>query len=219
MLTYRLRQQGIVTRQQLARLGTFVQIGAGGIGSAAALALGKLGVAEMTIYDHDTLEVHNIGNQFLPETFIGKPKVHALAALMTVMAPDARFVMTSEKWHGQCFGQVMIVAVDSMATRQMIFEAVVAQGDCEILIDARMGAETLRLYTIALTDPEQATFYARTLYPDAEAVQEPCSARGIVYTSMFAGAHIANTVRRLATHLPVKREQIHLIALNQLLGQ
>lgn len=215
-MDYRLRQQGIVTKAQLADLGKVVQIGAGGIGSASALALGKMGVS-LTVYDHDDLEVHNIGNQFLPENFLGQKKVHALKSLMESMAPDCELTAVPERWEGQEYGNVMIVTVDSMSARQEIWDSLFARG-VDFFIDARMGSETLRVYAIDIGNPMDVDFYNKSLYPDEEAVQEPCTARGIIYTSMFAGAHIANIVKRLARLQPVKRETIHLIPNSLILG-
>ena len=53
-------------------------IGLGGIGSAAGLALVKLGISELRLWDNDVLEEHNIPNQLLYRADdIGKPKVTA----------------------------------------------------------------------------------------------------------------------------------------------
>ena len=41
-------------------------VGAGGIGAATALCMAKVGFECLTVMDFDTVEEHNIPNQFLP---------------------------------------------------------------------------------------------------------------------------------------------------------
>ena len=53
-------------------------IGAGATGSWLALALAKLGVEDITVWDFDIVEEHNIPNQAFGIQNIGFPKVTAL---------------------------------------------------------------------------------------------------------------------------------------------
>ena len=53
-------------------------IGAGATGSFTALSLAKMGIRNITIYDFDTVEEHNLPNQFYRQCDLGKRKVEAL---------------------------------------------------------------------------------------------------------------------------------------------
>ena len=57
-------------------------IGVGGIGSFTVLTLAKMGFRNITIYDHDRVEQHNLPNQFYRIKDLKKYKVDALADLV-----------------------------------------------------------------------------------------------------------------------------------------
>ena len=63
MTTRYWRQTDIVDADRLAELPVTV-IGAGATGSFITLALAKMGVRHITVYDDDTVEEHNLPNQF-----------------------------------------------------------------------------------------------------------------------------------------------------------
>ena len=63
--TYSLRQLEIAYPSQFKDRPITV-IGAGGIGAATVVALAKTGFENITVYDFDTVEQHNLPNQLLP---------------------------------------------------------------------------------------------------------------------------------------------------------
>jgi len=63
--TYFLRQLDIADPSQFRDKPVTV-IGAGGIGAATVVALAKTGFENITVYDFDTVEEHNLPNQLLP---------------------------------------------------------------------------------------------------------------------------------------------------------
>ncbi len=99
-----------------------------------------------------------------------------------------------------------------MATRKMIWDAV--KDKSRWLIDGRMAAQMLDLYVVDLEEEADREYYEASLYSDEEALDEPCTARGIVYTSLFAGAHIGNIVKQLAFGPPAPRRLTHVIEHN-----
>ncbi|MFA5103544.1 MAG: ThiF family adenylyltransferase, partial [Candidatus Thermoplasmatota archaeon] len=56
------RQMDIVTPTDFEKFHVTI-IGAGGIGSPTALAISKMGVEKITIFDNDIVEKHNLPNQ------------------------------------------------------------------------------------------------------------------------------------------------------------
>ena len=68
-------------------------IGAGGLGSPAALYLAAAGVGTLGIADFDRVEVHNLQRQLLHgDSSVGAPKVDSAAARLQAMNPHVRVV-------------------------------------------------------------------------------------------------------------------------------
>lgn len=63
-------------------------IGCGATGSTLAENLVRLGLKNLTLYDFDTVEPHNIANQIYRHSDIGTPKVEALSKLLTEINPE-----------------------------------------------------------------------------------------------------------------------------------
>ena len=62
-------------------------IGCGAVGSTVAENLVRFGLTNITLYDFDTVEAHNIANQMFRTIDIGKPKTQALAEILTEINP------------------------------------------------------------------------------------------------------------------------------------
>ena len=180
-------------------------IGAGAIGSAAVVTLAKMGCSDITVYDEDVLNEHNIPNQMCLEGYVDHPKVDALAHLVEMLCGTKIRAIPSH-YRGQRLEDVVISAVDSMAARQMIWKAVKMRRQVALFIDARMGAELLRMYALRPTDLDACDFFDGNLYNSDEAEQLPCSARSIIYCPAVAGALIAAQVKAHAVGETVQRE-------------
>ena len=158
-----------------------VVIGAGATGSFAALSLAKMGVRNITVYDLDTVEEHNLPNQFYRQCDIGKPKVIALQEIIEQFE-GIQITVKNEKYRGQRLDGVVITCVDSMDARLNIWKFVMNNSDVQLYIDSRMGAEVMRVYTVNPMDIYQCRAYEENLYPSSEALQERCTAKTIMYT-------------------------------------
>lgn len=168
-------------------------IGAGGIGSWTTFALAKMGFSNITVFDPDKVGIENVGNQIYSFFHIGKEKVFSLAALCKSVGTDiyCNDELFTPK-HAAHFnpGIIVIMAVDSMATRKMIAENVPL--DC-FLIDGRMGAEKILIYT-AFNKKTRAS-YAKTLYSDDNAHQAPCTAKATSYCALTIAGLIVGQVK------------------------
>ena len=174
-------------------------IGAGGIGSPAAIALAKRGVGTLTIWDDDKVEEHNLPNQFHRHFEVGEFKANALYRLVHDFAgEDVNLHLRQERLTDQTLGGIVVAAVDSMESRKAIWGASKASLGVELYIDPRMGGQMLRLYTLNPHDPIIRKEYEATLYGDEDAMHLPCTAQSIIYTGMMAGSLVANSVKRFA---------------------
>ncbi len=182
-------------------------IGAGATGSFTALSLAKMGVHDLTVYDFDTVEEHNLPNQFYRECDLGKPKVEALRDIIHEFE-GITITARNEKYRGQRLRGIVIVAVDSMDTRITIWKFVNGNTDIRLFIDSRMGAEVMRIYSFDPNDFYAAREYEKSLYPSSEAVQVRCTAKSIMYTVLSLASLLANQVKKYLVEEPLKHELI-----------
>lgn len=183
-----------------------VVVGCGGIGSFAALALAKMGCRHLILYDDDQVEEHNVPNQLYRLEDIGRDKVAALAEILRAFAglsPEVR----RERVDGQRLTGIVVAGVDSMRARKAIWQKSIRyRASVALYLDARMGAEVSRLYTIRPADPDDVRFYEKTLYEDAEALDPPCTAAAIIYSSFSVAALIGNQVKKFVMGEGPRRE-------------
>ncbi len=166
-------------------------IGAGGIGSWTTFALAKMGFTNITVYDHDVVDIVNVGNQLYSFEHVGKAKVAALSNLCSNVGVTIK--VKAEKvteYTPIKENEIVIVAVDSMAARKMISETI---PDTCFLIDGRMGAEKILIYTSF--DKATRESYAKTLYSDDDAFQAPCTAKATSYCALTIAGLIVGQVK------------------------
>ena len=112
----------------------------------------------------------------------------------------------NRRYIGQNLEGVVIVTADNMTCRQSVWKRVKMNAKVPLLIDARMGAEFARLYTISPTNPDNCEFYEANLYSHDESERLPCSARSIIYCPTVIAGLIALQVKMYATSQPTKPE-------------
>jgi adenylyltransferase/sulfurtransferase len=167
-------------------------IGCGALGSWLTFFLLKMGFKNITVYDFDKIEEHNLPNQFFREDQIGKPKVEAIKELyesfndndtdrLTIC--DRKLTVSGAKK----LDGIVLCAVDSMAARKYIFENTVKNGNVDLFVEARLSI--YGAYVYALTKGMDFTKYEGTLYADTEAEVSPC---GVSQTALPAAVNAAS---------------------------
>lgn len=98
-------------------------VGCGGVGCWVALSLVLGGVTELTLFDGDTLSVHNLNRFPLPEAFIGELKSVALARWLRTLRPKADITARGEFDPSLHSTQVewVVCATDSLKSRVMCY--------------------------------------------------------------------------------------------------
>ena len=152
-------------------------IGCGATGSWLALALTKMGISNITLYDFDEVEIHNIPNQAFNVGQCGMNKAEALKELVlantgiSVTAKNTK-VSGDERMQG-----IVFVLTDSMKSRKDIYEkACKFNPGVKLMIETRMDLKGGRIYTIDPSNLDHIKKYEETLYTD-EAVVEPSGCR------------------------------------------
>jgi molybdopterin-synthase adenylyltransferase len=177
-------------------------IGAGAIGSHAALSLAKMGMSDITVWDFDDVSIENMNSQGYRFKDIGQPKV---TALLNIIHDYTNVIITTvprafEEKDAVNLKGIVVVAVDSMKARSMIYEAIKATGwAVKYIIDPRMSAEFYLQYTINPFRDDDKKTYDKTLYTDEQAVSERCTAKSTIYTATLAAGMVVKTVKDIIT--------------------
>lgn len=210
-----IRQRGLIPANKLATVHATV-IGVGAIGRQVALQLASIGVNHLTLYDHDHVAIENLAAQgYWPED-LGQPKVQATAKVcqqilpgMDILAVEERFRRHGGRQQDQSRRQVIFACVDSIATRNLLWES--CRSQAALFLDGRMHAEVLRvLASDERTDPG---LYAATLFPEQEAHNGPCTARSTIYSaSIAAGLMVAQLARWLRGVPVVPNQTLNLLS-------
>jgi len=161
-------------------------IGCGGIGSWTTLMLAKMGCSNITIYDFDEVEDHNVSSQFFKESQLGLLKTDALVANVyeqTGIAPAISSVESEEEIQEG----LVIIAVDSMAMRWKLNHFFKDKNIT--IIDARMGGLQAELYCVKAGD------YEPTLVAIESVDHEICTAKAISFNCGLISSLVANYVR------------------------
>lgn len=175
-------------------------IGAGATGSWLALSLAKLGIKNITVWDFDDVEEHNIPNQafrvnainkknwdYVEESDIGKPKVDALNELV-YNATGMQIKTKNEAVTAQTrLSGIVFMMTDTMKSRKEIFEgAIKLKPNVKLLIEPRMGLDMGRIYIVNPLDMLHVKEYEKTLYTDDEASVSACGASQTVITTALS---------------------------------
>jgi molybdopterin/thiamine biosynthesis adenylyltransferase len=175
-----------------------VLIGVGGIGSGVLMGLAKMGISDITVFDHDYVEPHNIPNQFYMNTDIGESKVEAAYRIAKQFSPEGiEISINKEKATPQTIlpkNSLVIFATDSLAARKELFTSgfMVNAG---YLIDARMGGNVISLYNVDVTSDFRLASYAESL--EVKPHKTSCAAQAISYTILLTAGLVCSSVRNV----------------------
>lgn len=156
-----------------------IVIGAGAIGSHLVAALVKLGCLNITVFDPDVVEAHNLGNQIYGPAHVGMTKIAALANYFTLLG----YLSPPFSGHAETITPSSLVnfdkahvflAVDSMAARREILEAHCAKAWW--VYDTRIGVDHSTM--ISFDPGKHIPEYLNTWAPDSEIpADSPCGTR------------------------------------------
>lgn len=190
-----IRQTDLVSEKILSTPITI--IGAGSIGSFTTLALAKCGFHDLTVFDYDKIEEHNISNQFYPLNAVGIGKIDALLSMIHEFEGIKISGMEDEyrKEDGKGQKGIVISAVDSMSSRKTIYESIRRNKDVIAFIDGRMGGQQLEVYTAKLDSIDDKKCYVSTLWTDEETEDTRCTEKAVIYNVLLIAGMIVNQCR------------------------
>jgi molybdopterin-synthase adenylyltransferase len=180
-------------------------IGLGGIGSFAAFGVAKLGVPNITVVDDDTVELHNVPNQFHATDQLGLTKTDAMLDTAfaytgtTLNAIEGQIGKDSpDDWNPK---GVVISGVDSMKARMDIWDNGKIKFNPAVshYIDARIAGQLVVVYCVNPNNLEDIKHYEQTLHSDEDAEPAPCTERGVIDVGLSVGALLTNMTRHALT--------------------
>lgn len=181
-------------------------IGVGGIGSFTALTLAKMGFMFINVYDMDTVEEHNLPNQFYRAKDIGRNKADALVNLIKDFERQAIVGAYPIQWTANTIlNGIVIMAVDTMQTREEIYHAIKKNKNVIGFIDGRMGGQQAEVYTVKRSKKDDIAFYESWLLIDSEIEPLRCTEKAIIYNVVFIASLIANQLRLLLSGMIYKQ--------------
>lgn len=163
-------------------------IGCGATGSKIAMSLAKLGITRIHLWDDDKVEEHNVANQLFGNDQIGQYKVEALAAVIKQQT-GIDVVQHLQRVENERFAGIVFLLVDTMEDRRNIFDACLKNNFAvKLVIETRMDADNLRVYSFTPYDQSEIKAWYSTLYSDDETPVSACGAS----TSVGATADIVS---------------------------
>jgi molybdopterin/thiamine biosynthesis adenylyltransferase len=172
-------------------------IGAGAIGSWTALSLVKMGFENISVYDFDDVSEVNIGNQIYGPIHVGKSKAEALTHIVKALTGVGISAFSTKITENNAvFSGIVIVAVDNMATRKLVYDTYKKLPTAKCIIDPRMGAENILLYRYS---KDNWNNYSATLYSDDSIEHVPCTAKATVYTAGLIAGLVCKAVKDVVT--------------------
>jgi molybdopterin-synthase adenylyltransferase len=158
-------------------------IGAGGLGSPAAMYLASAGVGHLTVVDPDVVDLTNLQRQIAHSTErVGSPKVESLRTTLRALNPTIGLTMLQSRVDSASLpaliaqADVVVDCCDNYATRHAVNAACVAQqkplvSGAAIRFDGQLAVFDARL--------DDSPCYACAFAPDAQPAETQCATMGV----------------------------------------
>ena len=196
-----IRQRDILPPEKLARKAVTV-IGCGAVGSFTVLSLAKMGITDITVYDGDNVEEHNLPTSWYRPDHVGMNKTDALWDVL-VDFTGVELKANAYHYERETLRGIVICCVDSMDTRLKIWREV-KKFEPELYLDTRMGAEVGKVLVVHPSLPTSCRKYEEDLYPSSEAFQAPCTAKATIYCAAGLAAYVGALVAGYAVGRDVR---------------
>ena len=171
-------------------------VGIGGIGSFLTLTLAKMGFEDISVYDDDTVEDHNLPNQLYRTKDRGFSKTSGLFDMVDTFTgvnikPYNKKWLTKDSRKG-----VLISAVDNMDTRQAMFiHAVSNKQTIPLFMDGRMGRLQAEVYTVKTDKKSDIKTYEKRLWRPDQVAPLRCTEKAIIYNVLFIASMICSQLK------------------------
>ena len=176
--------------------------GSGGIGSWLTFFLAKAGFSPI-LFDHDVIEEHNLGGQLFRTSDIGRPKVAAMADIITTFCGTDINTFQEKVTEDSMTTRFCFSAFDNMKARKAMFQVwkkSVQQGAlAPLLIDGRLTMEQLQIFCVM--PHTMANYEANELFDDSEVEDLPCTMKQTSHVAAMIASHMTAIFTNHITNL------------------
>ncbi len=204
----RLDAIGVEGQQRLLEAKVLV-VGAGGLGSPAALYLAAAGVGTLGILDHDRVDVTNLHRQVLHDTpGVGRFKVASAADRLRALNPEIKVethqVLLDEANAAAIVAgyDVVVDGTDNFPTRLALNDASIATG-----VPVVHGSALRFEGTVAVFDPPEGPCY-RCLFPELPDEVLTCADAGVLgaMTGVIGATQAVEAIKLVVGAQPLSGE-------------
>jgi hypothetical protein len=173
-------------------------LGQGGIGSWLSLLLARLG-CDLTTYDMDSFETHNMSGQLVTTEYIGEPKVSAIKRIVLSFSPETKIYTNNIAYDKDSMtNEIVICGFDNMKARKEAFinwkDYVNSDGvgkDKCFFQDGRLLSEQLQIFNIPGDRPDLIEDYqANHLFDDSEVEEVECTFKQTSHCAAMIASHM-----------------------------
>ncbi len=165
--------------------------GGGSVGGWSLLSLIKAGITDITLYDKDVVESHNVPMSLFRDCDVGRRKVDALKEILLYLTGVEITVVPEFYTGGSIKPGAVMCHVDTMEKgRHLIFAQVQKEFKVDVMIDTRAQACYGEIFTIVPFNTEDCKNYRISSdFTDNDIALRTCGTHGI----SFAAAGLANS--------------------------
>ncbi len=188
-------------------------IGTGSVGSYVVLALAKMGVNDITVWDGDAVESHNVPMSLYRPSDIGRLKVIALKEIIRDFT-GTEITVVPEMYSGERLTRRCVVScVDTMAARALLWSRINGSATIPLFCDTRTNQAYVEVHATRPAFREDVDRYAATFFSDEEAAPHYCGLHGAVFVSMYAAQVVSSMLGQFWTYgnvIPPVQERVDL---------
>ncbi len=178
---------------------TATVVGVGSIGSHVVNMLVRMGV-QVTVYDGDSVDSHNIPPSLYGISDLSRFKVDALERM--ILRETGVAITTHRKMYaGEPLKGSVCVCVDTMEARQLVWKHVAANVRVDLMVDTRVSEEFYQVFAIRPFHPSEREHYEHYLaYDSKEATPIFCGGHSVSYVSSIVAGQAVATLSRFWEH-------------------
>lgn len=168
-------------------------IGCGMHGSWAALAIARMGIGTIRLWDEDTVGNENLETQFYRPQDVGKPKADALRILLSSFGYRGRIIVEGRFTPTDDVFPIVSCHADSMTVRQ---DAAKAAMRCKsrLFMESRSAANEVFFHAFS-PDRENVEHYIGNYFPEVVA-EIACGETGTAAVGMQVASLVCGTMLR-----------------------
>lgn len=140
-------------------------IGCGSVGSTVCELLARFGLTNVSLYDFDIVEEHNLANQMFTTKHLYKPKVEAVYDRWVEINPEAKsgLRLYGDGWDGHKLSGYVFLCVDNIELRRRIVEENKYNLNIKAMFDFRTALVDAQHYAADWNQQKQINSFLETM--------------------------------------------------------